>query len=58
MEYIKLFIGIGLVLVFTWLLVRNFKRSGIMNALLRIDTIGGIIAGVYLVITAIGSLIR
>ena len=27
-----------------------------MNALLRIDTIGGIVAGLYLFITSIGSL--
>jgi hypothetical protein len=56
MEYIKLILGIILILVFSWLLIRNLKRSGFMNALLRIDTIGGIIAGFYLVITSIGSL--
>lgn len=57
MGYVKLITGIGLILVFTWLLVKNFKRTGFMNALGRFDTIVGIIAGVYLVITSIGSLI-
>ena len=56
MEYIQLMIGILLILIFSWLLVKNLKRKGFMNALLRIDTIGGIIAGFYLIITSIGSL--
>jgi len=57
MEYIKLLLGIGLTIFFAWLLVKNLKRSGIINALLRLDTIGGITAGLYLVVTSIHSLI-
>jgi hypothetical protein len=57
MEYTQLFIGILLILVFTWLLIKNFKRSGFINALLRIDTIGGIVAGFYLVVTSLASII-
>ena len=58
MGYVKLIIGIGLILVFTWLLVKNFKRTGFINALGQFDTMVGIIAGVYLVIASIGSLIH
>ena len=57
MEYLKLMLGIGLVLVFAWLLVKNSKRSGLMNALMQLDTIIGIIAGIYLVVTSVSSLI-
>lgn len=56
MEYIQLFTGILLLLVFSWLLVKNFKRSGFMNVLLQIDTIGGMVAGVYLVISSVVAL--
>ncbi len=58
MGYVKLIAGIGLILVFTWLLVKNSKRTGFMNALLRFDIIVGIIAGVYLVVASMGSLIH
>ncbi len=58
MEYIKLLIGIALMLIFTWLLIRNFKRKGLINALLRLDTIVGIISGGYLAVTSIHSLVN
>ena len=56
MEYIKLFLGIGLIIVFTWFLLTNIKRKGIVNALFRIDTIIGMVAGLYLVITSVNSI--
>jgi hypothetical protein len=56
MEYIKLFIGILIILVFLWLLKKNINRKGMINAMLQIDTIVGIIAGFYLVITSMAAL--
>ena len=56
MEYSKLLLGTGLMMVYTWLLIRNFKRSGWTHALLRIDTALGIIIGIYLIATSIYSL--
>lgn len=56
MEYTKLTLGIALLVAFTWILFRNSKRSGLLHALIRIDTIVGMIAGLYLVITAVHSL--
>ncbi len=57
MEYINLILGIGLVVAFTWIFVRNSKRSGGLHALLRIDTIAGILAGLYMVLNSIHSLL-
>jgi hypothetical protein len=56
MEYVNLILGIVLVIAFTWVLVRNSKRSGFFHSLLRIDTIGGIVGGLYLVFAAVFSL--
>lgn len=55
MEYLKLILGIGFLAVFAWLFIRNSKRSGVMHTLLRIDTIAGIAAGVYLIISSAQS---
>ena len=57
MEYIKLILGVVLIIAFTWILFRNSKRSGLLHALLRIDTVLGMIAGLYLAITSVHSLI-
>ena len=57
MEYVKLFFGIAFLTVFVWLLIRNSKRIGIMHSLFRIDTILGIVAGGYLIITSVQTLI-
>jgi hypothetical protein len=57
MDYIKLIAGIGLLVIFTWILLKNSKRSGFMHALFRIDTILGMAAGCYLVYTSFYSLI-
>jgi hypothetical protein len=57
MEWIQLIIGIGMVALFIWLLVKNAHRRGLINALFRFDTVIGIIAGVYVVITAAHALL-
>jgi hypothetical protein len=56
MEYFNLILGAMLVIAFTWILVRNSKRSGFLHSLLRIDMIGGIMGGLYLVFAAAFSL--
>ncbi len=58
MEYIKLLLGIALLVAFTWILIRNSKRTGILHSLFRIETVVGITAGVYLVFTAVLSLVH
>ena len=57
MEYIKLMFGIGFIAIFTWLLVRNSKRSGFIDALFSIDIILGLVAGFYLIFTSVHSLL-
>jgi hypothetical protein len=57
MEYFKLILGLGLTLTFIWLLMKNSKRTNFINALLQVDTILGLVAGVYLVFTSIYSLL-
>jgi hypothetical protein len=56
MDYMKLISGIVLLAVFTWILVRTSKRTGSLHMLTRMDTIVGVIAGLYLVITSVKSL--
>jgi hypothetical protein len=57
MEYLKLILGIGFLVSFTWILVRNSKRKGFLHSLIRIDTILGLVAGLYLVVTSTISLL-
>jgi Mg2+/citrate symporter len=57
MEYFKLILGLGLTVTFIWLLMKNSKRTSFVNALLRVDTILGLVAGVYLVFTSTYSLL-
>jgi hypothetical protein len=57
MLYFKLVSGIALIAVFGWLLVRNSKRSTLLSALLSIDIILGLIAGLYLIFSSIALLI-
>lgn len=52
----KLILGIGILVAFSWILVRNSNRNGILHSLFRFETVIGIIAGVYLVLTAVLSL--
>ena len=58
MLYFKLISGIVLIAVFGWLLVRNSKRSTFLSALLSIDIILGLIAGLYLIFSSIALLIN
>ena len=53
MEFIKLLLGLGLLIIFTWILVRNLKRKNLLHSLLRVDTLLGIVAGLYLVLSSI-----
>ncbi len=57
MEYFKLIVGLGLTATFIWLLLKNSKRTSFISALLRIDTVFGLIAGVYLVFTSAYSIL-
>ena len=57
MEYFKLVLGIMLIVGFAWILANNSKRSGFVNALLRIDTLTIIIVDLYLVFTSVNSLL-
>lgn len=49
MEFLELGPGTGLLIAFTWILLRNIGRSGFIHAMFRIDTIIGMMAGPYLV---------
>lgn len=53
----QLISGIALLAIFTWLLIRNGRRKGFIHTLFRIDTIIGILAGLYLVATSVHSLL-
>lgn len=57
MVYIKLILGIAFLIAFSWILVRNSKRTGFLSSLFRIDTIVGVVAGLYLVATAVIALL-
>ncbi|MBA4054110.1 MAG: hypothetical protein C0490_05305 [Marivirga sp.] len=57
MDYMNLVLGVILMTVFIWLLYRNRNRSGFIQSWLAIETIVGIIAGVYLVFTSVHSLL-
>jgi hypothetical protein len=57
MEWIQLIIGIGMVALFIWLLGKNAHRRGGINAIFRIDTVIGVIAGIYLIVTAAHALL-
>jgi hypothetical protein len=57
MEYLKLFLGIGLLIVFSWLLLKNSKRKGFFQSIFQFDMIIGIIAGLYLVINSAYALL-
>jgi hypothetical protein len=57
MEYMKLILGILFLIAFSVILAGNSKRSGFLHGLFRIDTIIGIVAGLYLIVTATISLL-
>jgi hypothetical protein len=53
MDYMTLILGIGLLSIFTWILIRNRKRTGVIHTLFRIDTMVGVLAGLYLVLSSV-----
>ena len=53
MEYWKLIVGIVLVITFGWFLRKSSKRYGLAKALVSVDIILGLLAGLYLIITGI-----
>lgn len=53
MEYWKLIAGIALIITFGWFLRKNSKRYGMAKALISIDIILGLLAGLYLVISSV-----
>jgi hypothetical protein len=57
MEYLKLTLGILLSVAFVFLFIRNLGRKGLIHSLFRIDTVVGIVAGGYLIITAMITLL-
>lgn len=57
MDYLKLSLGIILLVAFVFVLQKNSKRKGFVNALSFPDTLLGIVAGLYLVITSIVALL-
>lgn len=57
MEYMKLLLGIALLALCTWIFLRNKNRSGFIHTLFRIDTIAGMVVGLYLIFTATHSLL-
>lgn len=52
----KLVSGIALLIVFGWILLRNKERKGVIHSLFRIDTLVGIVAGIYLILTSVISI--
>lgn len=52
-----LFLGIALLAVFTWILIRNGKRTGFIHTLFRFDTLAGIAASIYLIVSSLNSLL-
>ena len=57
MEYTNLVLGIVLLITFVWILIKNSNRTGILHAILRIDTMVGVVAGLYLTVSSIISLL-
>ena len=46
-----------MIIIFVWILLRNRKRSGFVNALLRLDTLMLVTAGIYLIVDAVRTFI-
>ena len=58
MEYIMLILGVALAFGLTWVFYRNLKNTSRYNfALTGIDTMIGIVAGIYLVVTSLTSIL-
>ena len=57
MDYFKLVAGLLLLIAFGWIVLRNSKRSGFLQAFFAFDILLGLMAGLYLVITSVASLL-
>jgi hypothetical protein len=58
MEYIMLIIGIALAFGLSWVLYSNYKNTSRYNvALTGIDTLIGISAGIFLIVTSLKSIL-
>lgn len=57
MKVFTLLLGIALLAVFTWILIRNGKRTGFIHTLFRFDTLVGISASIYLIVSSLSSLL-
>ncbi|MGC1240341.1 MAG: hypothetical protein WA874_02075 [Chryseosolibacter sp.] len=52
MEIYKLVAGILVLGICTWILARNKDRKGFIHAVFRVDTLIGIIGGIYLILSS------
>ncbi|HYC85140.1 MAG TPA: hypothetical protein VEB86_07950 [Chryseosolibacter sp.] len=57
MNYVKLILGIAILAIFIWIFARNRQRMGLIHTLGRIDTLVGIICGLYLILSSVKSLL-
>jgi hypothetical protein len=58
MEYFKLIFGIALLVFFVWLTISRHRRTkSFIDSILNFDIILGIIAGLYLVISSVGTIL-
>jgi len=57
MKVFTLLLGIALLTGFTWILIRNSKRTGFIHTLFRFDTLVGLVASIYLIISSLNSLL-
>jgi hypothetical protein len=57
MDYFKLVAGLLLLIAFGWVMLRNGKRTGFLHAFFAFDILLGLMAGLYLVITSVASIL-
>lgn len=52
MDLFNFITGLVVLTLFGWIFLRNIKRKGFLHAYLRLETVTGMIVGLYLIITA------
>lgn len=65
MEFVKLLLGVGLIIIFSWISLKDINRnkarrrtrSGLLNFIISLERVAYIVVGLYLVITSAQSLI-
>ena len=57
MELFKLIAGFSLVAIFAWLIYRTRNAKGVLNNIFKFDMIVGIVAGIYLIVSSVGSIL-